>query len=116
MYMTASYELYIEIGNRYKTTPKCVLWYRFKYFPNDADSVHSMGRYRSICDFGVFVKVEEAVPEGLKTLNFDELTKLHSSLPHLQSHRSKDEVIKCPSFWGGTWRLYDPRTEPALQL
>jgi hypothetical protein len=74
-----------------------------------------MGRYRSICDFGVFVKVDEAVSEKMKTLDFDELTKLHSSLRHLESRCSNDKVIEYSTHWNATqkWRLYDSRTEPA---
>jgi hypothetical protein len=82
--MTASRELYIDMDRR-MILDKYLLWYRFKHSPSGVDHDHTMGRYRSICDFGIFVNMYDVVPEKVKTLDFDELTKLHASLPHLQS-------------------------------
>jgi hypothetical protein len=108
-YIIASRELYVIMGSG------CLLWYRFKRFPAAHGLDHIMERYHSICESGFFVRLDTAVHEKVKTLDFDELTQLLASLPHLQPRSSKDKIIEYPESQGTIrkWRLYDPKTVPA---
>jgi hypothetical protein len=76
-----------------------------------------METYRSLYEFATFVKAGKDVPDEVKALDFDELNKLLSTLPHLQSGMMEKKNIEHPFAHPRIqWRHYNPETEESSTL